>query len=50
MSYLLFADDMLIFGKASQDQITYICWLLTWFKTISGFKINLDSVPKSSNL
>ena len=42
MSHLLFADDTLVFCEASQDQMAYLCWLLMWFKAISGLKINLD--------
>ena len=42
VAYLLFADDTLIFCKDSRDQSTYLCWLLMWFETFSGLKINLD--------
>lgn len=42
MSHLLFTDDTLVFCEASQDQMVYLCWLLMWFKAISGLKINLD--------
>lgn len=39
---MLFADDTLIFCQASQDQITYLCWLLMWFEAILGLRINLE--------
>ena len=42
VSHLLFADDTLVFYKASQDQITYLCWLLMWFEAISRLRINLE--------
>ena len=42
MSHLLFVDDTLVFCEASQDQMAYLCWLLMWFKAISGLKINMD--------
>ena len=42
MSHFPFADDKLIFCKASKDQMTNLCWLLMWFEAILGLKINLD--------
>ena len=42
ISYLLFAEDTLVFCEATSSQVTYLSWLLMWFKTISGLKINLD--------
>ena len=42
VSHLLFVDDTLVFYKASQDQITYLCWLLMWFEAISRLRINLE--------
>ncbi|RVW89825.1 hypothetical protein CK203_034486 [Vitis vinifera] len=40
--HLLFADDTLVFCQASQDQLTYLSWLLMWFEAASGMRINLD--------
>ena len=42
ISHLLFVDDTLVFCEASQDQMTYLSWLLMWFKACSGLKINLE--------
>ena len=42
ISRLLFADDMLVFCKASKDQLIYLRWVLFWFEASSGLKINLD--------
>ena len=42
ISYLLFAEDTLVFCEATSSQVTYLSWLLMWFKAISGLKINLD--------
>ncbi|RVW51874.1 hypothetical protein CK203_067969 [Vitis vinifera] len=42
VSHLLFADDTLVFCDTSQDQMTYLSWLLMWFEAISGLRINLD--------
>ena len=42
ISHLLFADDTLVFCKPSQDQLTYLSWLLMWFEATSGLRINLE--------
>ena len=39
---LLFTDNTIVFYEASQDQMTYLYWLLLWFKAILGLRINLD--------
>ncbi|RVX18473.1 putative ribonuclease H protein [Vitis vinifera] len=39
---LLFADDTLVFCEESQDQLTYLSWLLMWFEACSGLKVNLE--------
>ena len=42
ISHLLFADDTLVFYKASQGHLTYLSWLLMWFEVVSGLRINLE--------
>ncbi|RVW67635.1 putative ribonuclease H protein [Vitis vinifera] len=42
ISHLLFADDTLVFCKPSQDQLTYLSWLLMWFEAVSRLRINLE--------
>ena len=42
ITYLLFADDTLVFCKASRDHMAYLSWILAWFEAISGLKINLE--------
>ena len=39
---MLFADDTLVFCQASQDNLTYLSWLLMWFEAMSGLRINLE--------
>ena len=42
VSHLLFVDDTLVFVKDDQNQLTFLSWLLMWFKALSGLKINLE--------
>ena len=42
VSYSLFVDDMLIFCEAKEEQLTYLCWLLMWFETISRLRVNVE--------
>ena len=42
ISHLLFVDDTLVFFQASQDQLTYLSWLLIWFEAVSRLRINLE--------
>ncbi|RVW88908.1 hypothetical protein CK203_045051 [Vitis vinifera] len=42
ISHLLFTDDTLVFCEESQDQLTYLSWLLMWFEACSGLKVNLE--------
>ena len=42
MSHLLFVDDTFVFCEASQDQMTYLSWLLMWFEACSYLRINLE--------
>lgn len=42
VSRLLFVNDILVFYKPSQDQLTYLNWLLMWSEAISGLKVNLE--------
>ena len=42
ISHLMFTDDMLVVCEASQNQMTYLSWLLRWFEAISRLRINLD--------
>ena len=42
VSHFLFANDTLIFCKASKDDMTHLDWLFMCFEAISGLKINLE--------
>ena len=42
ISHLLFANDILVFYEPSLDQMSYLSWLLMWFKAMSRLKVNLD--------
>ena len=41
ISHLLYADDTLLFCKVDKDEFKFISWILMWFETVSGLKINL---------
>ncbi|RVX04978.1 hypothetical protein CK203_019137 [Vitis vinifera] len=41
-SNLLFVDDTLLFFNPCLDQLTYLAWVLLWFKASSGLKIILS--------
>ena len=38
--HLLFANNTLFFCKDSQDRMVHLSWLLMWFETTLGLKIN----------
>ena len=42
ISYLVFANDTMVFCEALEDQMLYLSWVLFRFKTSSGLKINLE--------
>ena len=42
ISHLLYVDDTILFYGANQDQMIYLSWLLMWFESISGLRINLN--------
>ena len=42
VSHLLLVDDTVVFVKDDHNQLTFLCWLLTWFEAMSGLKINLE--------
>ena len=35
ISHLLFDDDMIMFCKASMDQMLYLSWVIFWFEASS---------------
>ena len=47
-----------MFSQATQDQMTFLSWLLMWFEAVSGLRINfeknelipMDSVENIDNL
>ena len=41
LSHLLYADDTLLFYKDNLDHLSYMGWILMWFKAFLGLKINL---------
>ena len=51
VSHLLYADDTILFCEPKQDQMAYLNWLLMWFDSILGLKINLaksEIIPEGS--
>ena len=42
ISYLLYADDTVLFCEANSEQLMYLGWTLMWFEAYSGLKINLS--------
>ena len=42
ISHLLYVDDTIIFCKAKEDKLLYLSWVVLWFETSLGLKINLD--------
>ena len=44
VSYLLFANDTLIFCDADLNQILILCMVLVWFKAVLGLKINMGKL------
>ncbi|RVW95894.1 LINE-1 reverse transcriptase-like [Vitis vinifera] len=41
ISHLLFADDTIVFCEAKKEHLTYLSWILCWFETVLGLRINL---------
>ena len=44
ISHLFYADDMILFCKANNDQLKFMSWILMWFEAMSGLKINLNKI------
>ena len=38
----MFADGTLVFCQTSVDHMAYLWWLIMWFETILGLKMNLE--------
>ena len=41
ISYLFFADDIVVFCEANKEHLTHLSWILFWFEAASGLRINL---------
>ena len=41
ISHLLYVNGTLVLCELSQNQVTYLSWLLMWFEVILGLSINL---------
>ena len=41
ISHLLFANDTIVFCEAKKEHLTYLSWILCWFETVLGLRINL---------
>ena len=41
VAHLLFADDTIVFCEAKKEHLTNLSWILFWFETASGLRINL---------
>ena len=42
VTHPLFADDILVFCKESENQMASMSCILVWFEALSGLRINLD--------
>ena len=42
ITHFLFANNTLMFCKASRDYMAYLSWIPAWFEAILGLKINLE--------
>lgn len=47
ISYLIFADDTLVFCGFDEDQMDHLCWILMWFEAQSGLEVNMEKVKSS---
>ena len=42
ITYLLFADETLVFCNDSEEQLSSLCWILLLFEAYFGLRINLE--------
>ena len=42
ISHLFFADVTVVFCEANKEHLTHLSWILFWFETASGLRINLS--------